>query len=209
MRSYAKSIELYDGRGGTWPAASAATCAMPACPSAVLRARRGRPALRRRWQRPYRLRPGQRPRDPGHAPKPVIEAVARSPGEARSTPPSIRARPSWPSVSAGCCPAPRSRVRDVRHRGRADGYAAGARLHRPRKILKFEGHYHGWSDQAFISARPSLNEAGPADEPCRCRLARHAASVLATRWSRLERSRRAASRLRPPCRQIAASSWSR
>ena len=33
------------------------------------------------------------------------------------------------------------------------------------KILKFEGHYHGWSDQAYISARPSLNEAGPADEP--------------------------------------------
>jgi glutamate-1-semialdehyde 2,1-aminomutase len=33
------------------------------------------------------------------------------------------------------------------------------------KILKFEGHYHGWSDQAFISARPPLNEAGPADAP--------------------------------------------
>jgi glutamate-1-semialdehyde 2,1-aminomutase len=33
------------------------------------------------------------------------------------------------------------------------------------KILKFEGHYHGWSDQAYISARPPLNEAGPADHP--------------------------------------------
>jgi glutamate-1-semialdehyde 2,1-aminomutase len=33
------------------------------------------------------------------------------------------------------------------------------------KILKFEGHYHGWSDQAYISARPSLNEAGPVDSP--------------------------------------------
>ena len=33
------------------------------------------------------------------------------------------------------------------------------------KILKFEGHYHGWSDQAYISARPSLNEAGPAESP--------------------------------------------
>src|SRR5215468_1284511 len=33
------------------------------------------------------------------------------------------------------------------------------------KILKFEGHYHGWSDQAYISARPSLNEAGPAEAP--------------------------------------------
>ena len=33
------------------------------------------------------------------------------------------------------------------------------------KILKFEGHYHGWSDQAYISARPPLNEAGPAASP--------------------------------------------
>ena len=33
------------------------------------------------------------------------------------------------------------------------------------KILKFEGHYHGWTDQAYISARPSLNEAGPAEAP--------------------------------------------
>ena len=33
------------------------------------------------------------------------------------------------------------------------------------KILKFEGHYHGWSDQAYISARPPLNEAGPAESP--------------------------------------------
>ena len=34
-----------------------------------------------------------------------------------------------------------------------------------RKIVKFEGHYHGWTDQTYISVRPSLNEAGPADEP--------------------------------------------
>jgi glutamate-1-semialdehyde 2,1-aminomutase len=33
------------------------------------------------------------------------------------------------------------------------------------RILKFEGHYHGWSDQAYISARPPLNEAGPANAP--------------------------------------------
>jgi len=33
------------------------------------------------------------------------------------------------------------------------------------KIVKFEGHYHGWSDQAYISARPPLNEAGPAESP--------------------------------------------
>ena len=33
------------------------------------------------------------------------------------------------------------------------------------KIIKIGGAYHGWSDQAFISTKPSLNEAGPADTP--------------------------------------------
>jgi glutamate-1-semialdehyde 2,1-aminomutase len=34
-----------------------------------------------------------------------------------------------------------------------------------RKIVKFEGHYHGWTDSVYVSIRPSLNEAGPADSP--------------------------------------------
>lgn len=33
------------------------------------------------------------------------------------------------------------------------------------KIIKFEGHYHGWFDNIFISVRPSLNAAGPLEEP--------------------------------------------
>jgi len=33
------------------------------------------------------------------------------------------------------------------------------------KIVKFEGHYHGWTDQTYISVRPPLNEAGPASDP--------------------------------------------
>lgn len=33
------------------------------------------------------------------------------------------------------------------------------------KIVKFEGHYHGWFDNIFISVHPSLNAAGPAQEP--------------------------------------------
>jgi glutamate-1-semialdehyde 2,1-aminomutase len=32
-------------------------------------------------------------------------------------------------------------------------------------ILRFEGHYHGWSDAAHWSAHPDLAEAGPADAP--------------------------------------------
>ena len=34
-----------------------------------------------------------------------------------------------------------------------------------RKILKFEGHYHGWFDNILWSAAPPLNEAGPEDAP--------------------------------------------
>lgn len=41
-----------------------------------------------------------------------------------------------------------------------------ARAHTGRqRIVKFEGHYHGWSDAMLISYRPGDNEAGPADAP--------------------------------------------
>jgi glutamate-1-semialdehyde 2,1-aminomutase len=33
------------------------------------------------------------------------------------------------------------------------------------KILKFEGHYHGWVDVLAVSNRPSLEQAGPAESP--------------------------------------------
>ena len=33
------------------------------------------------------------------------------------------------------------------------------------KILKFEGHYHGWVDVLAVSNRPALAEAGPLDAP--------------------------------------------
>jgi len=33
------------------------------------------------------------------------------------------------------------------------------------KILKFEGHYHGWMDSVNWSVHPSLDEAGPEDSP--------------------------------------------
>jgi glutamate-1-semialdehyde 2,1-aminomutase len=33
------------------------------------------------------------------------------------------------------------------------------------KYVKFEGHYHGWTDSVLISVHPPLDKAGPADEP--------------------------------------------
>jgi glutamate-1-semialdehyde 2,1-aminomutase len=34
-----------------------------------------------------------------------------------------------------------------------------------RKILKFEGHYHGWLDPVLYSVHPPLDDAGPQDHP--------------------------------------------
>lgn len=33
------------------------------------------------------------------------------------------------------------------------------------KIVKFEGQYHGWTDTMFVSVHPSLERAGPDDNP--------------------------------------------
>jgi len=33
------------------------------------------------------------------------------------------------------------------------------------KFVKFEGQYHGWLDNVFISTKPGLNEAGPQEAP--------------------------------------------
>lgn len=34
------------------------------------------------------------------------------------------------------------------------------------RILRFEGHYHGWHDQALISYRPTPERMGPPEAPC-------------------------------------------
>lgn len=34
-----------------------------------------------------------------------------------------------------------------------------------KKIVKFEGHYHGWFDTVLFSVHPDLDSAGPADRP--------------------------------------------
>ena len=33
------------------------------------------------------------------------------------------------------------------------------------KIVKFEGHYHGWTDNIFVSVNPALENAGPESSP--------------------------------------------
>src|SRR4029450_10652435 len=104
----------------------------------------------------------------GHAPKPVIEAVARSLADGQVY---AAQHPRESELSERLCGLlPGAEVVRFATSGTEAVLMAGPVPPPPPspgrdKILKFEGHYRGWPDQAYISARPSLNEAGPADEP--------------------------------------------
>jgi glutamate-1-semialdehyde 2,1-aminomutase len=102
----------------------------------------------------------------GHAPKPVIDAVARSLAQGQVY---AAQHPRETELAERLCRLlPGAEVVRFATSG-TEAVLMAMRLARAftgrHKILKFEGHYHGWSDQAFISTRPSLNEAGPADAP--------------------------------------------
>src|SRR5690606_7353741 len=58
-------------------------------------------------------------------------------------------------------------------------------------IVKFEGHYHGWMDNALWSYKPSAEQAGDLDAPQRVAGSRgqlHAAGegLLPAPWNRLD-----------------------
>ncbi len=102
----------------------------------------------------------------GHAPKPVLEAVAASLAEGQVY---AAQHPRETALAERLCKLlPGIEVVRFATSG-TEAVLMAFRLARAftgrTKILKFEGHYHGWSDQAYVSARPSLNEAGPADAP--------------------------------------------
>ena len=167
MRSYAKSIELYE-RTRKHLAGGVSSNVRYASTPVPLFFERGEGArlydVDGNVHIDYVL--GNGPAILGHAPRPVIEAVARSLADGQ--------------VYAGQHP------RETELAERLTGLLPGAEVVRfttsgteavlmairlaraftgRTRILKFEGHYHGWSDQAYISARPPLNEAGPADAP--------------------------------------------
>jgi glutamate-1-semialdehyde 2,1-aminomutase len=56
------------------------------------------------------------------------------------------------------------------------------------KIVKFEGHYHGWFDPVLFSVHPSLDDAGPAAHPNAVpgsggQLTRLADDLIVTQWN--------------------------
>ena len=59
------------------------------------------------------------------------------------------------------------------------------------KILKFEGHYHGWMDGALHSYKPQAAETGPLEEPLtvsgsRGQVANASENVVVAPWNRLD-----------------------
>jgi glutamate-1-semialdehyde 2,1-aminomutase len=102
----------------------------------------------------------------GHAPRSVIEAVARTLADGQVY---AAQHPRETELAERLCRLlPGAEVVRFATSG-TEAVLMAMRLARAftgrDKILKFEGHYHGWSDQAYISTQPPLNEAGPADEP--------------------------------------------
>ncbi|WP_425066595.1 aspartate aminotransferase family protein [Reyranella sp.] len=167
MRSYAKSIALYDKTRKHLAGGVSSNVRYASVPVPLFFAR-GEGArlydVDGNVHIDYVL--GNGPAILGHAPKTVVEAVAASLGEGQLF---AAQNPRETELAERLCGLlPSAEVVRFTTSG-TEAVLMAFRLARAftgrDKILKFEGHYHGWSDQAYISARPPLNEAGPADAP--------------------------------------------
>ena len=102
----------------------------------------------------------------GHAPPPVLEAVTRSLATGQLFAGQHALELELARRLTGIVPC----AELVRFASSgSEAVQAALRLARAhtgrRKIVKFEGHYHGWLDNIFMSVAPSPNEAGPASAP--------------------------------------------
>lgn len=110
---------------------------------------------------------GQGPLILGHRPVAVIEAVT----ETIRTRGSLFALASDLEGEAAAAVAARMPSVDVLRFGQSGTECVMYALRFARAgtgrnlIVRFEGHYHGWSDAIHWSAHPSLDRAGPADAP--------------------------------------------
>ncbi len=167
MRSYAKSIELYERTRKHLAGGVSSNVRYASTPVPLFFARGEGARLHDvdgNVHIDYVL--GNGPAILGHAPKPVIDAVAASLGEGQLF---AAQNPRETELAERLCRLlPSAEVVRFSTSG-TEAVLMAMRLARAfagrDKILKFEGHYHGWSDQAFISTKPPLNEAGPANAP--------------------------------------------
>ena len=102
----------------------------------------------------------------GHAPKPVLDAVAQSLGVGQLFAGQTESEAVLARQLVDIIPCA-ERIRFASSGTEAvQAVIRLSRAHTGRaKIVKFEGHYHGWADNIFASVNPSSNEAGPAAEP--------------------------------------------
>lgn len=102
----------------------------------------------------------------GHAPKPVIDAVAASlaRGQCYSAQHMLEIELAEALVAA----VPSAEMVRFSSSG-SEAVHIALRLARAvtgrQKIVKFEGHYHGWLDSVMVSTKPALNAAGPDSAP--------------------------------------------
>jgi glutamate-1-semialdehyde 2,1-aminomutase len=167
MRSYAKSIALYERTRKSLAGGVSSNVRYAETPGPLFFERGEGARLYDVDGNPhidYVL--GNGPAILGHAPKPVIDAVAASLAQGQVY---AAQHPRETELAERLCRLlPGIEVVRFATSG-TEAVLMAFRLVRAftgrTKILKFEGHYHGWSDQAYISAAPPLNEAGPADSP--------------------------------------------
>ena len=113
---------------------------------------------------------GQGPLILGHRPQPVIEAVTATlteRGSLFSLAHDLEGQAA-DGVRAPAVGGPGA-VRQLRHASAAYALRFARAFDRTPPIVRFEGHYHGWTDAIHWSAHPSPDETGaPADAPTRC-----------------------------------------
>jgi hydroxymethylpyrimidine/phosphomethylpyrimidine kinase len=175
----------------SFPAASIPRCAR-SVPSAARRASsRARRALHvgRRGTALHRLHRLLGPDDPGPRPpggarrgaarcggRPVLRRADRTRGGARRG--DHRARAQHGTGAAGV----------QRHRGRHERAAPGPRRHRARKIVKFEGCYHGHADALLVKAGSGLATFGhPTSAGVPPEVVQHTWCCPTTTWPQLKR----------------------
>ena len=102
----------------------------------------------------------------GHAPPPVVQAVARSLVDGQVF--AAQNRGELALARRLCALLPGAELVRFATSG-TEAVQLALRIARAftgrRKVVKFEGHYHGWTDSVYVSTRPALNEAGPDSQP--------------------------------------------
>jgi len=109
---------------------------------------------------------GQGPMILGHRPQAVLRAVQRASDQGQLYAGQHKLETELAEKIQGLVPCA-----ELVRFGNSGSEAVQAALRLARaytgreKILKFEGHYHGWFDNVLISIHPPVEKAGPRDRP--------------------------------------------